>query len=287
MNAEKRYKVTFNAQIIDGKTMDEVKQNLSKLFKSSAEIIEKLFSGKIITIKKGLTEQQAKNYQQAMLKAGATANIQPMEDVTSAPYPTMTDHATNTADRNAPPVADIKSQGASDLVPPPPIHIDDEDDLPPPPPAEVTNAADPLGIAPANEWAMDSVGSRMSKPKKVYSGPLPVTDHIKLSPPKSDVGQLTKEVEALKPDISHLDIAQTGAILSTSVAKENPPHPEIGHLDMAEIGGDLGQIVENIEQLAPDISDYSLADSGGVIEQIKQKKELLNPDISHLNLQED
>jgi len=105
MNEESHYKVTFSGHLVSGITPEQAKQNLAQLFKSSAAVIEKLFSGNNVSIKKNITKSQALTYQQAMHKAGAIANIEDMEQVESI-----------------------------ELAPPPPVYVeeDDEDDLPPP-----------------------------------------------------------------------------------------------------------------------------------------------------------
>ena len=246
MKDDNRYKVTFMGQIVAGKNSEQVKQNLAQLFKSSADTIDKLFSGQSMIIKKDISETEAKTYQQAMHKAGAIAVITLLAPVE-----------------------------------------ENYDDLPPPPPAEVTNAAGRLGIAPADQWKIDQVGVRISKPKKVRTRPTPMTDHLQLSPPKSEVGQAKRKLETVDPDISQLNLAETGSQLSNSGSKDKIDVPDVSHLDLAATGETIGQAKQIKEFIEPDISQYTIATVGTEIGQLKKQKKLLNPDISHLNIVDD
>jgi len=285
MQNEGLYQVTFNGQCRAGSIPAEVKANLVKLFKSDEKTIEQLFSGKQITIKKGLQEQKALTYQQAMHKAGAITKVSLMEveaSIVHAPSTPMVNH-------NIKP--DIGNNLHDDNLPPPPtIETMDEDnynDLPSPPPAEVTNAKDPLGIAPADQWAMDPVGSRMSKPKKKKAKRVPITDHIKLSPAKTKPGQAKHTVKKINPDTSHLKLAKSGTQIPSLTKKDNINIPDLSHLEVADVGEDMGQESQMKDSLNPNISQYSLADSTDKIPQIKHKKQQLDPDISHLSLDDE
>ena len=282
MHDEGLYQITFSGQCIAGCTHAEVKANLEQLFKSSTKTIEQLFSGKTIIIKKGLNEKKALAYQKAMHKAGALAEVTMMNvesPIDLAPPVTDEDHQ-----------PDIDNNIHDDNLPSPPasaISGDNYDDLPSPPPADITNARGPLGIAPADQWAMDPLGSRMSKPKKSKKRRAPATDHIHLSPPKTEPGQARRKVEKLNPDTSHLNLADSGARLSSDAAKETIDIPDLSHLQVSDVGDDMGQEVQIKDQLNPDISQYSLADSTENIPQIKHKKQQLDPDIAHLSLDDE
>ena len=296
MNDESRYDVIFSGEIVSGVTSEKVKENLIRLFKSPESTIDKLFSGRKITIKKAITEQKAHTYQQAMQKAGAIANIrlvEMIEEIDLAPTP-KTDDVIAEMNKQAefiddelppPPAFATESKSENVLRTPPSINDDDDyNQFSAPPPAEITNAADPLGIAPANQWHMDDVGVRMSKPKRPFNKPLPMTEHIKLSPEHSDIGQVKHKIQAIKPDISHLNMAETGAHLSKKSNANKPNAPDVSHFDLADIGEDMGQSVESKEFVNPDISHYDLADTGSDMGQLKKQKELVDPDISHLDL---
>ncbi len=284
MSNDGLYQIIYNGRCRTGSTPAEVKTNLVKLFKSNKKTIEQLFSGKQIIIKKGLKEQKALTYQQAMHKAGAIAKVSLMEVESSidlAPPPPMEN-------------PDIKSDTGNrlhdDNLPPPPVEIiggNVYNDLPSPPPAEVTNAMDPLGIAPADQWAVDPKGSRMSKQKKRKVKKVPITDHLHLSPAKTKPGQAKHTVKKINPDTSHLNLAKSGTQIPSVAKKDNISIPDLSHLEVADVGEDMGQEIQIKDQLNPDISQYSLDNSTDNIPQIKHKKQQLDPDISHLSLDDE
>jgi len=69
------YAIFFLGEPINGVSEDQLKANLGKLFKCGPEKVERLFSGKPVIVKKNLAAQQAKAYQQALVKAGAKTII--------------------------------------------------------------------------------------------------------------------------------------------------------------------------------------------------------------------
>ncbi|MGP0173171.1 DUF805 domain-containing protein [Pseudomonas sp. NCHU5208] len=72
-----RYKILFDGELMPGATLDEVKDNLARLFKSDPTRIDALFSGAVVTLKKDLSEQQAGQYLDALQKAGAKVRKEP------------------------------------------------------------------------------------------------------------------------------------------------------------------------------------------------------------------
>ncbi len=69
------FDVIFRGQIVKGREINEVKNNLVSLFKSSLNAVEPLFSGADIKIKKSLDYSTAMKYQSALKQAGALAII--------------------------------------------------------------------------------------------------------------------------------------------------------------------------------------------------------------------
>ncbi len=263
MNDESRYDVIFRGEILYGVTSGKVKENLTRLFKSPESTIEKLFSGKTIIIKKAITEQKAHTYQQAMQKAGAIAKVRLVEAIETVDEITKIKKQAELVDDDLPPppafTTEIKSENI--LNKPPSMNDNNYDEFSAPPPAEITNAADPLGIAPADKWHMEDVGTRMSKPKRPFNKPLPVTEHIELSPEKSNVGQAKHVVKTVNPDISHLGMAETGTLLSEMSNTTKPKVPDVSHINMADLGEDMGQLKKEKERVDPDISHLDLADN--------------------------
>ncbi len=70
-----KFDVIFRGQIVKGSELNDVKNNLVSLFKSSLNAVEPLFSGADIKIKKSLDYSTAMKYQSALKQAGALAII--------------------------------------------------------------------------------------------------------------------------------------------------------------------------------------------------------------------
>lgn len=74
-NEQGAYSVIYQGKIAPERELHEVKQQLARLFKRTPAQLDALFSGRPYTIKKGISIEMARKYQQAMAKAGAIAEI--------------------------------------------------------------------------------------------------------------------------------------------------------------------------------------------------------------------
>lgn len=68
---EARYKIVFDGQLMPEMTLDTVKNNLARLFKSDQSKIDALFSGSPVALKRDLAEAEADKYLAALQQAGA------------------------------------------------------------------------------------------------------------------------------------------------------------------------------------------------------------------------
>lgn len=66
-----RYKIVFDGQLMPEASLETVKDNLARLFKSDPARIENLFSGAPVALKRDLGEGEAEQYLNALQKAGA------------------------------------------------------------------------------------------------------------------------------------------------------------------------------------------------------------------------
>jgi hypothetical protein len=73
---EARYKLVFEGQVAPEIPTDTVKANLARLFKCDLSRIEPLFNSKMSVLKRGLSEQEAKRYVQALRVAGAEVRME-------------------------------------------------------------------------------------------------------------------------------------------------------------------------------------------------------------------
>ncbi len=70
MDTEAGFSVVFRGEIATLQDIVRVKKLLVNFFKATPEKIDSLFSGKQVTIKKGLSMQQAKDFQEQLTKLG-------------------------------------------------------------------------------------------------------------------------------------------------------------------------------------------------------------------------
>ena len=85
--SEQTFQVIVNGTLTEGAQLDQVKQNIAKLFNTSVGKVEPMFSGRKMAVKKGLDQQTAQKYKAAIIKAGLAAGIAPMAPATQ-PQPT-------------------------------------------------------------------------------------------------------------------------------------------------------------------------------------------------------
>lgn len=75
--SDQQFDVFFRGDIVAGQAVVEVKERLGGLFKLEAAQVDQLFSGRPTAIRRNLDEASAKQYEQALLKIGAVAELRP------------------------------------------------------------------------------------------------------------------------------------------------------------------------------------------------------------------
>lgn len=83
--AEDKYQVLMTGELAAGKSIDEVKPRLAKLFKTTAEKIDGLLKRNNVLIKKNTDLETAKKYARAIESAGAVCRIDPPPAQPKAP----------------------------------------------------------------------------------------------------------------------------------------------------------------------------------------------------------
>ncbi|WP_341961573.1 DUF805 domain-containing protein [Pseudomonas sp. RC10] len=71
------FKIVFEGQLRTGVDLETARLNLAQLFKSDVSGIDRLFTGKPMTVKRGLTRDDAQRYLKALNDAGVEARIEP------------------------------------------------------------------------------------------------------------------------------------------------------------------------------------------------------------------
>jgi uncharacterized membrane protein YhaH (DUF805 family) len=76
------FKIVFEGQLRTGVDLQTARLNLAQLFKSDVSSMDRLFTGKPVTVKRGLTQDDAQRYMKALNDAGVEARIEPEQPVT-------------------------------------------------------------------------------------------------------------------------------------------------------------------------------------------------------------
>ena len=75
------FKVVFEGQLQAGVDLQTARLNLAQLFKSDVSSVDRLFTGKLMTLKRGLTHDDAQRYLQALREAGVEARLESEQPV--------------------------------------------------------------------------------------------------------------------------------------------------------------------------------------------------------------
>lgn len=228
---ETLYQIVVTGELLEGTYLPDVKARLAALFKTPAEKLDPLFSGKRVVIKKGLGADAAHNYVAAVETAGLRCFAEPQE--TSPPSPSPGSQvatpagATGTSAVTVAPVGTVLSEAPKAATP----QID------------------------ISAYSMAAAGETLIEPEAV---PVPEIDISGLSaaPAGADL------VEHTPPpvpdiDISALSVAPPGSQMAEAVKIETPAI-DIGDLDVAPVGSDMGEAKRSDSYPPPDTSHLKL-----------------------------
>lgn len=84
------YDIFFSGRILDDASLEEVKARIGKLFNTSGEQLEQLFSGEQTKIKNAVDQETAIKYRVAFRNAGALVEIRSTEAVAGKPEESQT-----------------------------------------------------------------------------------------------------------------------------------------------------------------------------------------------------
>lgn len=221
--------VIFSGKIVEGASVDQVKQNVAKLFKVEVAKIERLFIGKPVVIKKGLNEEAAKKYQLALRKAGAicavadaakskgsaTKQQAPAAKPAASPQPRAAATAATSAESGGLTKYVVKQapQSLGELgtanVDEPGVVIVQHQDVPPP-------------QIDTSDLSMDQPGATLVEHQEVAEPAVDISG-ISMAEPGADIGEGGEEVQ-LEVDTSGLTMDEPGVVL---VEGEEVPEPVI------------------------------------------------------------
>jgi len=225
--AEQQFQILVNGTLAEGAQIDQVKQNIASLFKTSLDKVEPMFSGRKMSVKKGLDQQTAQKYKAAINKAGLAAAIAPMEDGASS---------------------DNNSKGESSLdnaVLAVTGSILDERPTTPTPDIDTSD----LVIGPVGEELVEA---------SVIAEPNIDTSQLSIG----EIGEDVVEPSTIKEpdiDISNLSMGEVGGDV---IEYEAVPEAkiDISNLSMSEVGADVSE-PEEVPPADINTSELSLDDS--------------------------
>ena len=246
------YNLIFQGKIVDGASLEEVKNNVAKLFKADAAKTDALFSGKSIVIKKNLDTESAKKYLAVLKKAGAIVKAVKVE--TDAPAEAQT------------PATEAQPNSVA----------------PPPPPSSGGLSA---GLASLVNYNDPTTHAQQSAPTETAS----ITEESTSKTTEVNTSEAITETSATEDSSLQLAPVDSGP-LSNGTPVEAIEIPDIDHLTMAEAEtGSLEEFAKKVEAVElPDISELSMSEANsGSLEGIEKKPDPVElPDISELDMAE-
>ncbi|WP_431687646.1 hypothetical protein [Hahella sp. NBU794] len=192
-----QYELVFTGGLVDGFPLDQVKENVAKLFKASPAQVDQMFSGKAVVLRNRLDDVTAQKYKAVLHKNGAVCLIREMgapEASEPAPAPTAPPSAPaqpvvrEPAPQAAAPVKPVKSSAPTGGLPVAGEKVD-----------EILSDVD---------WDIAPVGTAMAEHHETPPLLEPDLSHLQLAPTGSDLGQKKKDPPPPAPDTSHLKLEE-------------------------------------------------------------------------------
>jgi len=292
------YNVVFSGQISAGADPAAVRANIARLFKVNDAMLDKLFSGQRIAVKKACDQATAMKLRASMKQAGAIAQMEPC-DAQGKPLPAANPAAAAPAAPKPPaavpappaPAAPARAPTMADRIAALAAQHAKEDALKPkpdapPPPADVKRVETwkmfppgfllgeiprDAGRAPLtldlSRYTISRLGTELMQPEeraKLAPAPVVVPDlsAIKVAPPGAPV--LREEEKVVAPPV----------VVDISTMSMAPPNTDV-------LKDSEKRVVVPVEV---DISSLSMAPPGTDLEEIRVEKTLVNPDTSRLSV---
>lgn len=253
------FNVVFAGEIAGRSDPAVVRANVGKLFNASEAVLDKLFSGQPVAVKKMVDRATAMKVRALMKQAGANTQLVQVDEqgrplpgqAVPAPAAPAATAATPAPAPAAAPVAGSMAARVQQLA------------------AEQAAAAKAEAAraeaALAGVWQLAPVGSRLA-PVAAPPPPAPDVSGISLAAPRSDLVR-PGEIAApppVKVDISGLSMAppNTEVLKDSERPRVAPVQVDISGISVAPVGAPLDEIREEKVLLNPDISGISLAGDG-------------------------
>lgn len=274
------FNVVFSGEVSGRADPAVVRANVGKLFNASEAVLDKLFSGQPVAVKKMVDRATAMKVRAMMKQAGAETRMVPVDDqgrpldaagATTAGHTAAQAPAAAPVARPVPAAAPVSTPAPAPVAPvaaPKPAAESMADRVKRMADEQLRQEAAQAAVAKATEaqgnWGVAPAGTRLSP---VDAGPPPVAPDISgivLAPAGSDVIAPNEKpyIPPVQVDISAINLAPAG----TEVLNEDER--------------------EHVVPVVVDLSGISVAEVGAPLDEIREEKKLVNPDISYLKLAE-
>jgi len=247
--SEKRFNIIFKGEIVPGANEATVRANVAQLFKANEKVLEKLFSGEPIAIKKDVDQAGAMKYRALMKKAGAICYaLDPNAPLTEAGKPaTVQKPAVTSSSGSASAPAKQEKPSGTDwgIAPPGSILVE---------PKEIEG----IEIPDISAISIAALGADMvENPHEQPEANIADLD-VGLAPVGADMGEKKKEAHFELPSFEGMDVAPVGADMSDPVEKDVPPPPDVSSITIAPVGSDVGELKKEAPSPKVDISHIKL-----------------------------
>lgn len=242
-----KYDIVFRGKLASGFDREQAMANLARLFKSDAARVAPLFSGKRVTIKKGVDRETGDKYRSALRKAGLMVAL-----VRQAPP-----EPPQPAASQAPAASTNRAQ----------FGIDDPTAKSEPPEPPQPSSSEAQEEHPAVTTAADDDASIVDDADLAPVG-VQLVPQVKPEPPQIDITDLTLATvgvtvdETPRPPPATIDTSDLSATdeFDALDASPPPPPPEFD-LDGLQVANDEGPVDQSPKAPPPDIDISELSAS--------------------------
>lgn len=181
-----QFDVVFRGEIVEGQTVEKVKQKATQLFKLPPEKIDAMFTGQLVTLKKNIDQKTAEKYKTILQQSGMLVDVQEIKSQTEDGVKSVSDEQ-----------GDKKSQ------------------------SQATQTYREIIIP---DWVVDKPGVLLVEPQPPIENNIS-TSGITLSPPEGNLLK-PEEVppEPSPPPLPNLDELTLEEIVKSNEESENQSH---------------------------------------------------------------
>lgn len=184
------YEIAFSGQMVAGADPLQVRQAVQRLFNASEQMLEQLFSGRRVVVKRGLDRATAEKYRQAFARAGALVEV--TGDAVVTPEAEQQVAATTSSGESA--GADAATETEDGL---PTLEVAPRDEY---------MAA--FSHVQAPDFGLAATGEDLQQNKPEVAAVEVDVSGISLAPVGSDLEQLPGAEPVPVPDTSHLQVQE-------------------------------------------------------------------------------